>query len=172
MLFSGKGEQAVPHFAQFIRLSPRDPRLFLGYLGIGWARLLLGDDEGAIEMLRTAVSLSPSYSPAYLGLAAAYGLLDRLDEARSVSAAYLRTGTPTNTIALVRARETSTHRHSWRSTNGFLPGCAKPDCRKSEAVPPTYRIHWNPLPRTPPGRTERYREPRNIPAFGQNPDAC
>jgi adenylate cyclase len=88
---------------------PRDPRLFLGYLGIGWARLLLGDDEGAIEMLRTAVSLSPSYSPAYLGLAAAYGLLDRLDEARSVSAAYLRTGTPTNTIALVRARETSTH---------------------------------------------------------------
>ena len=109
MLFSGKGEQALPHFAQFIRLSPRDPRLFLGYLGIGWARLLLGDDEGAIDMLRTAVSLSPSYSPAYLGLAAAYGLLDRLDEARSATTAYLRTATPTNTIALVRARATSTH---------------------------------------------------------------
>ena len=109
MLFSGQGEQALPHFTEFIRLSPRDPRLFLGYLGIGWARLLLGDDEGAIEMLRAAVSLSPSYSPAYLGLAAAYGLLDRVEEARAATAAYLRTGTPTKTIALVRTRETSRH---------------------------------------------------------------
>ena len=109
MLFSGRSEQAQPHFAEFIRLSPRDPRLFLGYLGLGWARLLLSDEEGAIEMLRTAVSLSPSYSPAYLGLAAAYGLLDRLDEARWATDAYLRTGTPTTTIALLRARETSRH---------------------------------------------------------------
>jgi adenylate cyclase len=42
-------------------------------------------------------------------LTAAYGMRGRIEEAREALAAYLRTGTPTNTIALVRARVISTH---------------------------------------------------------------
>lgn len=107
--FSGRAEESGPHFAECIRLSPRDPRLFLGFFGFGWTRFLLGDDEGAIEMLRRAIALNADYSPCYLGLAAAYGMQGRVEEARTALEAYLRTSAPARTIALVRARGQSNH---------------------------------------------------------------
>ncbi|MBD0272046.1 MAG: winged helix-turn-helix domain-containing protein [Acetobacteraceae bacterium] len=107
--FSGRAEEAWPHFAECIRLSPRDPRLFLGFFGFGWTRFLLKDDDGAVEMLRRAIALNADYPPCHLGLAAAYGMSGRVDEARAALAAYLRTGTPTVTIALLRARSFSKH---------------------------------------------------------------
>jgi adenylate cyclase len=58
---SGLGEEDLLNFAEFIRLSPRDPFLFRGYYGIGWVQFLLGDDARAIEMLRKAIALSPNY---------------------------------------------------------------------------------------------------------------
>ena len=107
--FSGRSGEAEPHFAECIRLSPRDPRLFVGFFGFGWTRLLLGDDDGAIEMLRRAIALDADYPPCHLGLAAAYGLKGRADEAKAELAAYLRTGTPAVTIAILRARSLSKH---------------------------------------------------------------
>ena len=62
-------------------------------------------------MLRKGIALSPNYSQAHLFLTAAYGLQGRVDEARTALAAYLRTGTPTHTIALVRGRAVSTSTH-------------------------------------------------------------
>jgi len=108
-VLSGRGEDALPQFSKAIHLSPRDPRMFFGYFGIGWVRFLLGDDDGAIEMVRKAIALNPNYSPAYLCLTAAHGMQGRMEAARAALAAYLQTGTPTSTIALVRARPLSTH---------------------------------------------------------------
>ena len=130
--FSGRAEEAWPHFAECIRLSPRDPRLFLGFFGFGWTRFLLGDDDEAIEMLRRAIALNPDYPPCHLGLAAAYGMQGRLDEARAALAAYLRCGTPTVSIALLRARSLSKLRSSSRNASGSTKGCAGRACRRND----------------------------------------
>jgi TolB-like protein/DNA-binding winged helix-turn-helix (wHTH) protein/Tfp pilus assembly protein PilF len=107
--FSGRCEEAWPHFAESIRLSPRDPRLFIGFFGFGWTRFLLGDDEGAVEMLRRAIALNPDYPHCHLGLAAACGMLGHLDEAQAALAAYLRCGTVTASLAVLRERSLSKH---------------------------------------------------------------
>jgi tetratricopeptide (TPR) repeat protein len=96
---SGLGEEALAHFTDFIRLSPRDPFLFRGYYGIGLVQFLLGDDVRAIEMLRKAIGLSPNYSLAHLCIAAAYGMQRRADEASAALANYLRTGPSARTIS-------------------------------------------------------------------------
>jgi adenylate cyclase len=92
-----------------IRLSPRDPQLFLGYLGIGVVRFLRCDDDGAIEMLHNAIALNPDFSSSNLYLIAAYAMQDRVDEAKAALASYLRSSTAINTIALVRASAYSVH---------------------------------------------------------------
>jgi TolB-like protein/cytochrome c-type biogenesis protein CcmH/NrfG len=108
-VYGGRAENGPPRFADFIRLSPRDPKLSQGYICIGWARFLLGDYQGAIELLRKAMALSRETSYPNLYLAAAYALENRFDEAQAAVAAYLANGTPTNTVGLVRATAPSTH---------------------------------------------------------------
>ena len=108
-IFSGRGEDALPCFLEAIRLSPRDPQLFLDYLGIGMVRFLRRDDDGAIEMLHKAIALNPNFSPSNLYLIAAYAMQDRVDEAKTALVSYLRSGTAINTIALVRASAYSIH---------------------------------------------------------------
>jgi tetratricopeptide (TPR) repeat protein len=108
-VYSGRGEEALPHFADAIRLGPRDPFLFLGYYGVGCVRFLLGDDDRAIEELRKAIALTPTYPGVHLVLAAAYGMQGRADEASAALAAYFRTGPTAGTIALVRAQSPSNH---------------------------------------------------------------
>jgi TolB-like protein/class 3 adenylate cyclase/cytochrome c-type biogenesis protein CcmH/NrfG len=97
-VLSGLGEEALVHFTDFIRLSPRDPFLFRGYSGIGWVQFLLGDDVRAIAMLRKAIGLSPNYSLAHLCLAAAHGMQGHADEAGAALVNYLRTGPSARTI--------------------------------------------------------------------------
>ncbi|HLZ00794.1 MAG TPA: adenylate/guanylate cyclase domain-containing protein [Bradyrhizobium sp.] len=104
---SGLGKEALVHFTDFIRLSPRDPFLFRGYSGIGWVQFLLGDDVRAIEMLRKAIGLSPNYSLAHLCLAAAHGMQGRADEACAALANYLGTGPSARTISELQLLRTS-----------------------------------------------------------------
>jgi TolB-like protein/class 3 adenylate cyclase/Tfp pilus assembly protein PilF len=101
---SGRFKEALPHFSDHMRLSPRDPRLHFGYFGIGIVRFFLGDDDGAIEALRQGIALNHDFSLSHLYLAAAHGLQGRIEEARAALAAYLRTGAPNTSIALVRTR--------------------------------------------------------------------
>ena len=108
-VLAGRGEEALSHFADAIRLSPRDPLLFIGHFGIGWAEFLHAHDAQAVQMLRKALDLNPGYTPAHLFLTAAYGMQDRLEEAREALAAYLRTKPSANTITLLRANSQSTH---------------------------------------------------------------
>jgi adenylate cyclase len=106
---SGLGEQALLHFADFIRLSPRDPFLFRGYYGIGWVQFLLADDNRAIEMLCKAIALQPDYPLAHLFLAAAHGMQGRIHEASAALADYLRTGPFARTIIQLQSLRISKH---------------------------------------------------------------
>jgi TolB-like protein/Tfp pilus assembly protein PilF len=108
-VFAGRAQNGLPRFADFIRLSPRDPKLMQGVYGIGWARFMLGDIERAIEMIRKAIALSPETSYPYMFLAAAYGLQGRRDEAQAALAAHRDTGATANTLKLVRANAPSNH---------------------------------------------------------------
>jgi Flp pilus assembly protein TadD len=105
----GRGEEALLHFAEAIRLSPRDPLMFLGYFNMGWTEFMRGHDTEATDMLRKSAALNPEYSPAHLFLTAAYGMQDRLAEAREEFAAYLRTKSSAKTIASLRANAQSAH---------------------------------------------------------------
>ena len=108
-VLAGHAEEALSHFADAIRLSPRDPLLFVGYFGVGWTRFLLGHDDQAIEVLRKSTALNPGYPPANLFLTAAYAMQGRVEEARAALAVYLRSNPAVNTIALLRANAQSTH---------------------------------------------------------------
>jgi len=105
--FSGRYEQALPHFEESIRLSPRDPQLFLGYFGIGTLYRDLGNLELAVEPLRRSIALNPGFSWPHLVLTATLVQLKRIDDARAALAAYFRTNPAARTIAAVRANAVS-----------------------------------------------------------------
>jgi TolB-like protein/cytochrome c-type biogenesis protein CcmH/NrfG len=107
-VLAGRSDEALAHFADAIRLSPRDPLLFIGHFGIGWVEFLQGNDVQAVNMLRKSVALSPGYSPALQFLTAAYAMQGRSGEAREALAAYLRTKPKADTIDLLRATAQST----------------------------------------------------------------
>lgn len=108
-VLAGRAEDALSHFADAIRLSPRDPLLFVGYFGMGWVEFLRANDAQAIELLRKSLALNPTYGPVHQFLTAAYAMQDRIAEAHTALAAYLRTGPAVNTMALLRANAQSSH---------------------------------------------------------------
>jgi adenylate cyclase len=101
--FSGLSKEALQHFQESIRLSPRDPNLFLGYFGIGQVHFALGELAEAIEPLRQSLALNPSFTWSNLLLSASLALLGRIEEAQAALAAYFRTNPIAKTIAAVKA---------------------------------------------------------------------
>ncbi len=77
----GRAEEAPAHIDQALRLSPREPLAAVWHWTASFARLLLGDDAGAIEDGRKAVVANPRYPSTYSVLVAAYAHLGRRDEA-------------------------------------------------------------------------------------------
>ena len=104
---SGRLREALPHFAEAIRLSPRDPALFIGHFGIGEIRFELGEYTAALAPLRHAVALNPQFSWSHLVLTATLVALGQIDDARAAFAAYLRTNPVARTIADLRANPVS-----------------------------------------------------------------
>jgi tetratricopeptide (TPR) repeat protein len=74
----GRFEQAKADVQQAMRLSPRDPEIWLWHINLGDAELGLGHIDAAIEEYHKA--------PSNLDLAAAYGLAGKIDEAKSALA--------------------------------------------------------------------------------------
>ncbi len=105
----GQCGDALPHFERAIRLSPRDPRLFIAYIGIGYAHLLLGNDEEAIAALRRSLALNAANSLAHQFLSAAYAWHGSLAEARLELAEFLRNTASIKSLADLRAEPSSTH---------------------------------------------------------------
>ncbi|MGH6982073.1 MAG: tetratricopeptide repeat protein, partial [Stellaceae bacterium] len=101
--FIGRAAEAIPHFERAMRLSPRDPSIFLNYFGVGYVHFELGDYDKAIEPLRRATGFNPNFSWSQLILTASLATLERMDEARATLAAYFRTNPVGKTLADVRA---------------------------------------------------------------------
>jgi len=79
--FAGAYETALPHCEEAMRLSPRDPFLVIWHLLKGWAALLAGRDEEAVEHATQAAEANPEFPDIYAVLASANGHLGRVGPA-------------------------------------------------------------------------------------------
>jgi tetratricopeptide (TPR) repeat protein len=73
-LWSGAIEETIPLAEQAIRLSPRDPYIYLFYLDIGDVHLLQSRTDEAIIWLEKARNANAEHPQSHSWLAAAYGL--------------------------------------------------------------------------------------------------
>jgi len=88
--YIGRGEQAITHTEQALRLSPLDRNLFSYYSSLNLAHYSLGAYEEAVRWGKLSASENPLYSANLRYLAAALAALDRLDEAREVAATLMQ----------------------------------------------------------------------------------
>ena len=107
LAFTGRDLEAIDHFKEAIRRSPRDPLLFLGYFGIGYVRYEMRDYEAALAALREAIALNPHFSWAHLIFTVSQSALGRETEAQEALASYFRTNPAVTTIAGLRANPVS-----------------------------------------------------------------
>jgi adenylate cyclase len=78
----GRYEQAISDVQQAMRLSPRDPRIGLWLVDLGNAELGLGHFDAAVANYSKAIDAGwRAYQP-YRGLAAAYALAGKMEEAK------------------------------------------------------------------------------------------
>jgi adenylate cyclase len=84
--YIGRGEQAIKHAEQALRLSPLDRNLFSYYTALNLAHYAQGSYEEAVRWGKLSASENPLYTANLRYLIAALGALDRLDEARNAAA--------------------------------------------------------------------------------------
>ncbi len=87
LAYIGRGEQAVKHMEQALRLSPLDRSLYTYYSGMNLAHYSLGAYEESVKWGKLSASENPYYTSNLRYLAASLAALDRLDEAHEVAAA-------------------------------------------------------------------------------------
>jgi tetratricopeptide (TPR) repeat protein len=85
---AGEPEQAVEILKHALRLSPRPPVSLVWTLS--YAQLIAGHYEDAIETAKRASARAPDRDLPYIQLAAAYGALGRVEQARDAAAEVLR----------------------------------------------------------------------------------
>jgi tetratricopeptide (TPR) repeat protein len=81
----GYAEQCESDVVEALRLSPRDIFAFRWLHNVGVAKLLVGDDAGAIGWFRRSLDVNRNYAIAHFHLAAALGLIGELEQARTVA---------------------------------------------------------------------------------------
>ena len=86
---AGLSEEAVRSFERAIRMSPIDPLLHRGFVGIAMAFIELRRFDEAIVAAKKALRQTPSYSPAYRCLTSAFAHLGRDAEAGEAAARLL-----------------------------------------------------------------------------------
>jgi adenylate cyclase len=84
--YVGRGEQAVRHAEQGLRLSPFDQSLYYYYEFLNLAHYSKGDYEGAVKWGKMSERENPRFTANYRYLAAALAALGRLDEAKEAAA--------------------------------------------------------------------------------------
>ena len=82
----GRFTDALASFEQADRYDTPDVSRWTWLLGIGWAKLLLGEDEEAITWLERSIAITPASGRTYFLLALAHHRLGRTDEARAAVA--------------------------------------------------------------------------------------
>ena len=89
MAFMGRGAETEAHILEAFRLSPRDIFAYRWMHYAGLAKLLLGDDAGAVAWQRRSLEANRNYPLAHFQLASALALLGSLEEARAAAQAGL-----------------------------------------------------------------------------------
>jgi TolB-like protein len=105
-VFLGRARETRAHVAEAMRLSPRDPLLFLWYFFLGVADIHLGRVVHALKSLRKSVEINPNWGLSQFVLAGTLGLTGQLAEAAEVCAVAQRLA-PNFTIAKFRAEAVS-----------------------------------------------------------------
>jgi TolB-like protein/cytochrome c-type biogenesis protein CcmH/NrfG len=99
----GRAEEAIARVHQAIRLNPRDPNIADHFFALGIAEALLGRPDEAIASLKRANAANPRLWYVHMHLAAAYGMQQRIDEAKRELAESLRLRPEFSTLAAIRA---------------------------------------------------------------------
>jgi TolB-like protein/tetratricopeptide (TPR) repeat protein len=102
----GRAAETEGHVLEALRLSPRDMGAYWWMHYLGAAKLHLAADAEAVVWLRRSIESSHNFPPAHFALAAAFGLLGALDEARAAAQAGLALN-PGFTIRRLRAAKPS-----------------------------------------------------------------
>jgi TolB-like protein/class 3 adenylate cyclase len=105
-LFIGRAEETESHVQEALRLSPRDPWVYIWFLIVGLAKSLLGRPDQAISWLRRSIESNRNYPLCRFTLAAALANVGQLEEARAAAKAGL-TFDPQFTIASFAAADWS-----------------------------------------------------------------
>jgi TolB-like protein/class 3 adenylate cyclase len=82
-LFIGRAEETEAHVLEALRLSPRDPWVYIWLLTAGFAACLLGRNEEAASWFRRSIEANRNYALCHFSYAAALVNTGRMDEARS-----------------------------------------------------------------------------------------
>jgi hypothetical protein len=82
--FLGRSRETRSHISEAMRLSPRDPLLFLWHFFIGVADLYLGRMGRALKSLRKSVEINPNWALSQFVLAGAVALKGPQKPPRSV----------------------------------------------------------------------------------------
>jgi adenylate cyclase len=103
LAYMGRAEEAVGLVHHAMRLNPRDPNIAEHFHILGIADALLGRSDEAIVSLRKANAASPRLWYVHMHLAAAYGMQQRIDEAKRELAESLRLRPEFASLAAIKA---------------------------------------------------------------------
>jgi adenylate cyclase len=82
LTYLGRPEEAIPHIEKSLRIDPRSRNLAVPLWGLGYAHLMLGHVDAAIDCLRRARAANPRLYYIHMHLAGALGLRGDVEEAR------------------------------------------------------------------------------------------
>jgi TolB-like protein/Tfp pilus assembly protein PilF len=82
-IFSGRAEESAAHVAAAFRIAPSDSAAYIWNQISGLAKLVVGADEEAVELLRRSLDVNRTYPLSFFYIAAALAQLGRMSEARS-----------------------------------------------------------------------------------------
>jgi len=86
----GRTDEAIEAIQVAIRLNPRDPSIFFRYSGLAMAYFMAGNFDEAVEWAKKSVGTKSDWHRGHLLLIASLAHGDKLDEARTAVAAYLK----------------------------------------------------------------------------------
>jgi adenylate cyclase len=103
-LQAGSVDDALAHFRNALRLSPRDPYSFMMLTGIAHCHMILGNYAEALAVCELSMASNAGYDPTYWYLIASSAQLGRLDAAREWLAKYEALN-PGMTVARIAAAQ-------------------------------------------------------------------
>jgi len=90
LTYLGEADAAIEQFSVALRLSPRDPRIFLVHSGMALAHFLAGRYDDGSLCAKIAIQQQPNFILAYRAALACHAMAGRVEEARQVGAAALQ----------------------------------------------------------------------------------